>query len=79
MDECAARHGLDTGALRELVQTVLQRGRLDEGDLRELLAPLGLGWKARSRKELEVMSDLAPLLRSLADGLEIHGLSAYEG
>lgn len=78
LDELAARHGLDAALLRDLIQTVLQRGRFDEADLRALLAPLGLGWKARSRKEVEVMTDLAPLLRGLADGQEVHGLEAYE-
>ena len=79
LDELAARHGLDSAHLHELIGTVLQRGRFDEADLRALLAPLGLGWKARSRKEVEVMTDLAPLLRGLADGQEVHGLEAYEG
>ncbi len=78
VDALAARHALNPDDLRALVQTVLQRGRFDGGDLRPLLAPLNLGWKARSRKEIEIMADLAPLLRTLADGQELHGLEAYE-
>ncbi len=78
VDDLAARHALNPDDLRALVQTVLQRGRFDGGDLRPLLAPLNLGWKARSRKEVEIMTDLAPLLRTLADGQELHGLEAYE-
>ena len=78
LDELAARHGLAPDALRGLVATVLTRGRLDEADLRGLLAPLGLGWKERGKKELELMADLAPLLRSLAEGRPLHGLEAYE-
>ena len=65
--------------LRKLIQTVLQRSRFDDENLRSLLEPLELGWKARSRKEVEVMTELAPLLRRLADGQEIHGLEVYEG
>lgn len=78
IDGLAARHGLDPAALHALVQTVLQRGRFDSDDLRPLLAPLHLGWKARSHKEVDIMADLAPLLRTLADGQEVHGLEAYE-
>jgi type I restriction enzyme R subunit len=39
---------------------------------------LGLGWKARTKKELALMDDLIPLLHKLADGQEISGLRAYE-
>ena len=46
--------------------------------LSDLLAPLGLGWKARSQKELALMEDLIPLLHKLAQGREISGLGAYE-
>ena len=77
IDDLAARHGLDPAALHALVQTVLQRGRFDGDDLHPLLAPLNLGWKARSHKEIDIMTDLAPLLRTLADGQEIHGLAGY--
>ena len=79
IDDLAARHGLDAALLRKIIQTVLQRSRFDEEDLRSLLEPLELCWKARSRKEVEVMTDLTPLLRRLADGQEIHGLEVYEG
>ena len=79
IDDLADHHGLEAALLRKLIQTVLQRSRFDEEDLRKLLEPLELGWKARSRKEVEVMTDLAPLLHHLADGQEIHGLEVYEG
>lgn len=78
VDETAAKHGLTPKSLRVLVATVLERGRFDEADLRVLLAPLDLGWKARSRKAEELMADLAPLLRSLAGAQGIHGLEGYE-
>jgi type I restriction enzyme R subunit len=42
------------------------------------MAPLELGWKARSQAELALMAELYPLLSKRAGGLEISGLSAYE-
>jgi len=50
----------------------------DSEALTKLMAPLGLGWKARAKKELELMDDLAPLLKKLAQGKEISGLEVYE-
>ena len=50
----------------------------DGEKLGELLAPLGLGWKARSQKELALMEDLIPLLKRQAEGRDISGLKAYE-
>ena len=56
-----------------------KRREIFDGErLSDLLAPLGLGWKARTQKELALMDDLVPLLKRLADGHEISGLSAYE-
>ena len=45
---------------------------------RELMAPLELGWKARTQVELALMADLHPLLTKRAGGRNISGLSAYE-
>jgi len=42
------------------------------------MAPLELGWKARTQKELALMEELTPLLHKLAQGREIAGLAAYE-
>ena len=78
IDGLAASHGLDPDGLRHLIQTVLDRGRFDDDDLRTLLAPLNLGWKARSHKQVDVMADLAPLLRTLADNPDLPGLEGYE-
>ena len=50
----------------------------DGEQLSDLLAPLELGWKARSKKELALMEDLVPLLKKQARGREISGLAAYE-
>jgi len=46
--------------------------------LSDLLEPLGLGWRDRTNKELELMADLIPLLKKLAGGRTIAGLKAYE-
>ena len=46
--------------------------------LTELLAPLDLGWRARTEKELALMADLVPLLKKRAGGRDILGLKAYE-
>ena len=50
----------------------------DGEQLNDLLAPLELGWKERTTKELALMEDLMPLLTKLAQGREISGLEAYE-
>lgn len=74
----AARHGLTADALQGFVDQVLRRCIFDGEALSELMTPLGLGWKARTQKELALVEDLTPLLHKLAQGREISGLSAYE-
>jgi type I restriction enzyme R subunit len=74
----AAKHGLETAALQAFVDGIMQRMIFDGEKLSDLLAPLGLGWKARTHKELALMEDLMPLLHKLAQGREISGLAAYE-
>ncbi|MEQ1916337.1 MAG: hypothetical protein ABL856_06395, partial [Gallionella sp.] len=64
--------------LQAFVDFTLLRMILDGEQLSDLLAPLELGWKARSQKELALMQDLMPLLHKLAQGREISGLGAYE-
>jgi type I restriction enzyme R subunit len=76
--EVAAKHGLDTAALQTFVDNILQRMIFDGEKLSDLLAPLELGWKARTQKELALMEDLIPLLHKLAQGRDISGLAAYE-
>ena len=46
--------------------------------LTDLMEPLGLNWKTRRVKELDLMANLLPLLLKRAAGREISGLSAYE-
>jgi len=74
----AAQHGLATAALQAFVDGILDRRIFDGEQLSDLMAPLDLGWKARSQAELALMADLIPLLTHRAGGREISGLSAYE-
>ena len=74
----ADKHGLDPEVVQGFVDSILARMVFDSETLSDLLAPLGLGWKARTQKELALMEDLVPLLHKLAQGREISGLGAYE-
>jgi type I restriction enzyme R subunit len=74
----AQKHGLTTAALKSFVDGILSRMIFDGEQLSDLLAPLQLGWKDRTKKELALMEDLTPLLKKLAQGREISGLKAYE-
>ena len=74
----SAKHGLPVAALQAFVDGILSRRIFDGEQLTELLAPLDLGWKVRTQKELALMSDLLPLLNKRAGGREIAGLKAYE-
>ncbi len=76
--DIAARHTLDASALQTFVDAILRRMVFDGDQLSDLLAPQGLGWKARTQKELALMEDLIPMLHKLAQGREISGLRAYE-
>lgn len=74
----ATAHGLEVASLQAFVDEILRRRIFDGDQLSDLMAPLGLGWKARTQKELALMEALTSLLHRLADGREISGLSAYE-
>jgi type I restriction enzyme R subunit len=74
----AGKHGLSAEALHGFVDGILQRMIFDGEALTDLMEPLGLNWKARRVKELDLMADLIPLLLKRASGREISGLSAYE-
>jgi type I restriction enzyme R subunit len=74
----AAKHGLATAALQTFVDGILDRMIFDGEQLSDLMAPLDLGWKARTQAELALMEDLHPLLTKRAGGRDISGLSAYE-
>lgn len=74
----AAKHGLATDALQAFVDGILDRMIFDGEQLSDLMAPLDLGWKARTQAELALMEELHPLLTKRASGRDISGLSAYE-
>jgi type I restriction enzyme, R subunit len=74
----AKKHGLATAALQTFVDGIFERMIFDGEQLSDLMAPLELGWKARTKAELALMADLHPLLTKRAGGRDISGLSAYE-
>jgi len=74
----AEKHGLEPAALQAFVDGIMGRMIFDGEQLSDLLAPLELGWKVRTQKELSLMDDLVPILNKRAQGREISGLSAYE-
>jgi type I restriction enzyme, R subunit len=74
----AQRHGLASAALQAFVDGILDRMIFDGENLSDLMAPLELGWKARTQAELALMQDLHPLLTKRAQGRDISGLRAYE-
>jgi type I restriction enzyme R subunit len=65
-------------SLQTFVDNVLNRMIFDGEQLTQLLAPLDLGWRVRTEKELALMADLVPLLKRRAGGRDISGLKAYE-
>lgn len=74
----ADKYELGVAALQAFVDAILRRMIFDGEALSDLLAPLDLGWKARTQKELRLMEDLIPILQKRAHGREIAGLGAYE-
>lgn len=78
MAEAARKHGLVPEALQAFVDEIIDRMIFDGEKLNDLMESLDLGWKERTKKELELMEDLIPLLKKLAGGREIAGLGAYE-
>ena len=75
--DVAGKHGLDAAALQLFVEGILRRMIFDGEQLSDLMAPLELGWKARTKAELALMEELIPLLHKRAQGREISGLGAY--
>lgn len=74
----AAKHGLEPSGLQAFVDEIMDRMIFDGEKLSDLLEPLDLSWRDRTKKELELMKDLVPLLKKIASGREIVGLKAYE-
>lgn len=76
--DLANNHQLSHESLQAFVKRILDRMIFDGEHLGDLLAPLALGWKERTQKELALMVELTPLLYKLAEGRDISGLGAYE-
>ena len=74
----ANKHGLQPTALKKFVEQIMSRMIFDGEKLTDLMEPLELGWKQRSKAETALMNDLVPQLKKLAQGREISGLAAYE-
>lgn len=74
----AERHSLSISSLQEFVNGIVERKIFDGEKLSELIAPLELGWKGRTKKETAIMADLIPLLKRMVGGQKISGLSAYD-
>ena len=71
----AETHKLSVASLQSFVHTIVDRKIFDGEKLSELVAPLELGWKDRTKKETAIMTDLIPLLKRMAEGQKISGLS----
>ena len=74
----ADKHNISAKALEAFVNEIIDRKIFDGEKLNDLLAPLNLGWRDRTKKELALMEDVTPLLKRLSAGQEISGLSAYD-
>jgi type I restriction enzyme R subunit len=78
MEALANKHGLESASLQAFVDEIMGRMIFYGEKLSDLLEPLGLAWRERTQKELDLMEDLIPLLKKLAGGRKIAGLNAYE-
>jgi type I restriction enzyme R subunit len=76
--EIATNNGLEISALQQFTDAIISRMIFDADKLSELFAPLDLGWKERTKRELALMDELIPVLRKKAEGREISGLKAYD-
>lgn len=76
--EIANHNGLEISALQQFTDSIISRMIFDADELSKLFAPLDLGWKERTKRELALMDELIPVLRKKAEGSEISGLKAYD-
>ena len=78
IEAIANKYGLKSDSLQNFVDEIMGRMIFYGVKLNDLMEPLGLAWRERTQKELELMDDLIPLLKKLAGGRRIAGLSSYE-
>ncbi len=76
--EIAEKYQLNLQSLHEFIAHIVSRKVFDDDALRALFDPLGLNWKQRATKELEMIDELGVILHERADGQKISGLDAYE-
>lgn len=77
IDEIAEKYGLEIEALKFFVDATLARMILDNDLLHELLSPLDLGWKERSKTRKSLIQDLTEPMQKRANGREISGWDAH--
>ncbi|MDI9348816.1 MAG: type I restriction endonuclease subunit R [Candidatus Symbiobacter sp.] len=75
----AKQHDLDYGQLKIWITEMQKSLYFDQTRLDDLVAPFGLGWKARAAKQRAIMRDLIPYLRRLVEDQVINGIAVYEG
>jgi len=78
LNSISERHGIKSESLKTFIDEIMERMIFDGEKLTDLLEPLNLSWRERTKKELALMEDLIPLLKKMAGGREIVGLKAYE-
>ncbi|WP_017850367.1 type I restriction endonuclease subunit R [Leptospira interrogans serovar Szwajizak] len=78
LTKTAELHGLEPKILQSFVKSIMDRMIFDADLLSDLMIPFELSWKERTQRELNLMTDLIPLLKKLAQGREISGLGVYE-
>ncbi|MEJ2899210.1 type I restriction endonuclease subunit R [Acinetobacter sp. NS-4] len=77
IDDIAEKYGLEIEALKLFVDATLARMILDNDLLHELLSPLELGWKERSKTRKSLIQDLTEPMQKRANGREISGWDAH--
>lgn len=73
----AKKYSIEYSSLQSFVDNIVNRMIFDDKDLSALLSPLGLGWKDRTQRKVEIMDDLIPILNKIVGNREISGLSVY--
>ena len=76
--DIAKKHDIEIISLEKFVDNILIRKVFDDEKLSELLEPLGLSWKNRTQKKLEIMKELIPQLKKQNNDQKISGLDVYE-
>ncbi len=76
--DISQKHNIDIDLLKTFIEEIIKFSRFDGEKLTDLMEPLELSWREKTKKELALMEDLIPLLKKMANGKEIIGLNAYE-